>query len=172
MPKNEPISPRSDFRLNAQVCSILAWMFVVGLSLNFVGIFGGEVGDLDFKGAAFVDAFNRIVRGVMLGLPTLLIALAVYDLARFFDRYEDGQLFTERNVKTIRRAGEGLFWAALASAFISPTIISWIDAETRGFVWDTNDLALGVAAMGVGLYGFANVLKQAVTLKEENDEMI
>ena len=81
-------------------------------------------------------------------------------------------VFTRRNVKTLKVSAESLFWAALVSAVIAPTVISWLEREPRGILWETNDLTFGVAAIVVALYGFAIVLVKAVDLKEVNDEMV
>jgi len=158
--------------LDAQTMGIIMWVLFAGLMINLVSVFGAQMQSLDIKAATVSDGFKHITRAVMVGLPTLLLAWAIFDLANFFGRYEVGELFTGGNVKTIKAAGESLFWVAITSALISPTVISWIDGETRGFIWDTNDLTLGVAAMGIGLYGFADILAKAVVLQTENDEMV
>lgn len=158
--------------LDAQAMGTIMWVLLVGLVINLVSVFGAQMQSLDIRATPFSDEFKHFTRAVMLVLPTLLFAWAVFDLARFFRRYEGGELFTDRNVKVIKSAGESLFWAAIIGALISPTVISWIDGEGRGFIWQTNNLTLGVAAMGIGLYGFADVLAKAVILQAENDEIV
>ena len=148
------------------------WVLFVMLILNGLFLFGREFWAGEAAFATFAAGLKYATRSLMLALPTFIFAGAVFDLATFFQRCEEGQAFTERNVKTLKSAGEALFWVVVVSALISPTVVAWIDGETRNFVWRINDLSFGVGAMGIGVFGVANVLSQAVRLQAENDEFV
>lgn len=160
------------FTASTKAFQILAWVFFVGLIINGGKNMSSELMALDTDVLSFLDLFKGFWIAFLNNLPTFLLAWAIVDLAWFYGRCAEGEVFTRRNVKTLKVSAESLFWAALVSAVIAPTVISWLEREPRGILWETNDLTFGVAAIGVALYGFAIVLVKAVDLKEENDEMV
>jgi len=130
------------------------------------------LGPLDVQSVSYVDLFNEFWKALLTNLPTFLLAWAVFDLAGFFGRCGEGNIFTPRNVRTLKIASECLAWAAIVDVIIAPTVISWIERDARGIIWNSNDLAYGIFAVGFALYGFAFILSQAVKIKEENDEIV
>jgi hypothetical protein len=122
--------------------------------------------------ADLLGAANAAGRTLAVHMATLFIISALVDFAGFFTRCADGQPFTQRNARTLRSGGEGLIWAAGASALFSPTLVAWIDGDHGGVQLAVNDLALGVGAMGAALLGVALVWNQAVRIRQENDEIV
>ena len=163
---------KDNFTVDSQIFQILAWICFVSLLLNAGKGMSGMLGAIDMQTASFGELFNGFWKAFLTHLPTFLLAWAVFDLAKFFGRCQEGEVFTRRNVKTLKVSAESLVWAAAVIVVIAPTVISWIDRVSYGIVWDSNDLALGIGAVGLALYGFAGVLSEAVKLKEDNDEMV
>lgn len=161
-----------DFTTTTQIFQILAWILCATLALNAASAMISELRSVDITTQSFWDGFNSFWIAFLQTLPTILLAWALFDLAQFYGRCADGDVFTDRNVKTLKVASESLFWAAAVSAIIAPTVISWLEREPVGILWQANDLALGVAAIGVALYGFALMLTRAVDIKQENDEIV
>ena len=157
---------------SAQFMGAVMWALFGTLLLNAVFIFGRPFWDLESHVSSWQEALKYTTRALMLSLPTFIMAGAIFDLATFFHRCDSGERFTARNIETLKSAGQALFWVTLISALFAPTVIAWIDGETRSLVWRTNDLTLGIGAMGIGVFGFANVLSDAVDLQTENDEFV
>lgn len=155
------------------VLSIGAWIAVAILTINVSYYVGAEVGGIVYESEADLLAiFNGFWIGIVKAMPTILIAWALVDFARMFGRYSEGDVFTERNVKTLKTGADSLIWAAIWSAIFTPNIVRWIGGNPGGFDMDFRDLALAVGAMGFALHGLALVLRDAVRLKQENDEFV
>lgn len=164
---------RSEREKSYETLSILAWVAVGVLTLNVSYFVGNEVGGVWLVSS---DSLRELFKGFMIGLlkaaPTTLIALALIDFALFFDRCGRGQVFVERNVKTLRSGAESLIAAAIVSGIVKPAVLDAIGEPGAHQILDFKDLALGVGLMGFALYGFAAVLKDAVAIKAENDEFV
>lgn len=153
--------------------TILAWIVVGILGLNVSYFVGEEVGAMWYTSDGnWLDMFNAWWVGIIKAMPTILIAFAVADFAFLFQRCSDGEVFTQRNVKTLRSAAYGLFGAGAWAGIISPTLLQWIGQNFRGVSIELGDLALAVAMMGVVLYGLSLVFQDAVAVKAENDEFV
>lgn len=164
---------KSDAEKSYETLSILAWVAVGILALNISVLVGEEVGGIFFESPNdAIDIFNGFMIGLLKAAPTILIALALMDFAGFFDRCGKGDTFTERNVKTLKSGAESLVVAAVVSGIIKPMILDAIDEPGAHEILDFKDLALGVGLMGIAIYGFAAVLKDAVALKEDNDQFV
>lgn len=151
----------------------LAWIVVGILGLNVAYFVGEEVGGVWYTSAgSWLDIFNAWWVGIIKAMPTILIAFAVADFAFLFQRCSEGEVFTERNVKTLKSAAYGLFGAGAWAGVISPTLLAWIGQNFRGVFVEFGDLALAVAMMGVVLYGLSLVFHDAVAVKAENDEFV
>lgn len=160
------------FASKAGIYEILAWLLFLGLLANGAKGMSAVLGPVDVKAVSSAEFFNAIWRALALTVPTFMMAWAVLDLAYVFGRCGKGEIFTQRNVKSLKVSGLSLFAAALVSAMIAPSLLAWLDGQPRGFLWVTDNLSLGVAAIGIVLFGFADILAKAVDIKEENDEMI
>lgn len=153
--------------------TVLAWVVVGILGLNVSYFVGEEVGAVWYTSDAdFLSMFNAWWVGIIKAMPTILIAFAVADFAFLFQRCSTGDVFTERNVKTLKSAAYGLIGAGAWASVISPTLLAFISGNFRGFVVDFGDLAIAVAMMGVMLYGLSLVFGDAVVVKAENDEFV
>ena len=153
--------------------TILAWIVVGILGLNVSYFVGEEVGGMWYTSEGdWLSIFNAWWIGIIKAMPTILIAFAVADFAFLFQRCSEGDVFTERNVKTLKSAAYGLFGAGAWAGIISPTLLQWIGQSFRGVSIDFGDLALAVAMMGVVLYGLSLVFQDAVVVKAENDEFV
>ena len=152
--------------------AVLAWILVSTLAINAAYIVGDEVGGLIVSETSFAALVNGFGVALVRALPTFLFIAALVDFALLFGRCSDGDVFTRRNLKILRSGGETLLLAAAASAVISPTLLGWIEGDARGVVFEPNDLALGTAGMGLVIGGLALVFRDAVKLKEDNDQFI
>ncbi|MGB3625268.1 MAG: DUF2975 domain-containing protein [Henriciella sp.] len=168
-----PPRAQSDKEKSYETLSILAWVAVGILALNVTYFIGDEVGGIVFESPGdWIDILKGFMVGLLKAGPTILIAFALTDFAGFFHRCGQGDTFTERNVKTLKSGAESLIWAAFVSGIIAPTILDAVDEPGAHEILDFTDLALGVGLMGIALYGFASVLKDAVAIKAENDEFV
>jgi hypothetical protein len=153
--------------------TFLAWIVVGILALNVSYYVGEEVGGVWYTSEGdWLSIFNAWWVGVIKAMPTILIAFAVADFAFLFQRCSEGDVFTERNVKTLKSAAYGLFGAGAWAGIVSPTLLQWIGENFRGVSIDFGDLALAVAMMGVVLFGLSLVFRDAVVVKAENDEFV
>jgi hypothetical protein len=153
--------------------AVLAWIGVGALSLEVGLRVGRALVHADLATVGWRAVLHDGGEALVAALPALCLVGALVDFARFFGRVGEGDVFTERNVRTLRSGAEGLLAAAVASAVVTPTVLGWIGEEpTRGVIFEANDLALGVAAVGLALGGLAHVFREAVRLKLENDEFV
>lgn len=156
-----------------QTLTWIAWIAVGILALNISYFVGEEVGGIWYETSGdALKIFNAWWVGIIKAMPTILIAWAIGEFAMLFGRYSDGDVFTEENVKTLKNGADSLIWAAVWSALISPNLLSWIGGEYNGLSMNFRDLALAVGMMGLVLHGLAGVFKDAVAVKQENDEFL
>lgn len=151
----------------------LAWIVVGILGLNVAYFVGGELGGIWYTSREDLWALNQgLWIGLIKAMPTILIAWAVADFAFLFQRCSEGDVFTEKNVKTLDQAAYGLISAGIWAAIVSPTLLQWISENFRGVVVDFGDLSIAVTMMGVMLHGLSLVFKDAVSVKAENEEFV
>ncbi len=151
----------------------LAWIVVGILALNVSYFVGEEVGAMWYTSSSDLWAMNKALWiGIIKAMPTILIAWAVADFAFLFQRCSEGDVLTEKNVKTVEQAAFGLIGAGAWAGIISPTLRDWLTERVRGVIFEMGELALATAMMGVMLYGLSLVLKDAVAVKAENDEFV
>ncbi len=153
--------------------TILAWIIVGVLGLNVSYFVGEEVGGIWFESNGdWLRIFNAWWVGIIKAMPTILIAFVAADFASLFQRYSEGDVYTEANAKTLDKAAYGLIGAGIWAGIVSPTLLQWIGQDFRGVSVDFGDLALAVTMMGVMLHGLSLVFKDAVRVKRENDEFV
>ena len=164
---------RSEARETYELLAIAAWVAVAILAINVSYFVGAEVGGETFQsGLDFLPILQAFTIGVLKASPTILIAVALVDFSFFFHRCGEGAVFTERNVATLKGGADSLIMAAVLSALVKPFILGIIGDPDGGKILDFTDLALGVGLMGIALHGFGTVLKDAVALKDDNDQII
>jgi len=162
-----------DARETYEVLSIGAWVAVGILILNVSYFVGEEVGGIWYETEADLLAmFNGFWIGLIKAMPTILIAWAISDFALLFGRCGRGDVFTQRNLRTLRSGGDALVLAAIWSALIGPNLVGWLNENPGGFDLAFRDLALGVGLMGAAIHGLSLVFRDAVALKRENDEFL
>ncbi len=105
-------------------------------------------------------------------LPSFLLGGALLDLSKVLDEYGKGQFFTLRASAHVRKAGEGALWALGFKIVGSPTILSWITQEGRGFIWHMEPFDLGLIAFAAFVMVLGRVLEAAAKIKAENDEIV
>jgi Protein of unknown function (DUF2975) len=125
---------------------------------------------LDWSGV--VVLINAIGVFTLMALPGLLLAGALIDLSKVLDEYGKGQFFTLRASAHVRKAGEGAIWALVFKIVASPTIVSWITHEGRGFIWRLEPFDLGLVAFAGFVMVIGRVLEAAARIKAENDEIV
>jgi len=140
--------------------------------LDVVADIGGRMAGVEVSAESWKGALNAFLRALVINLPSFVFIGVLGDFSDLFARTGEGEVFTKRNLRTLRNAGNGLVVAAIASAVIVPSILSWIDGEGRGVLLHFNDLALGVGAMGLAMLGLCHVFAEGVRLKTENDEIV
>ncbi len=156
-----------------QFLAILSWISVAILVINVSYFVGEEVGGIWYRSSGdAVALFNGWWIGIIKAMPTILIAWAIGEFALMFGRYSEGDVFSERNVKALKAGADSLIWAAIWSAFIAPNLLNWLGGEYNGLGMDFRDLALAVGMMGLSLHGLALVFRDAVAIKQDNDEII
>ncbi|MEQ9506164.1 MAG: DUF2975 domain-containing protein [Hyphomonas sp.] len=152
--------------------SVAAIVLIV-MMLGAVGAdIAGKVGAMVVTRENWHEILNAFLLALLVNLPTFIIIGVLGDFAGLFGRTGEGEVFTPRNLKTLRSAGGGLIWAAAASAIIVPTVLSWTTGDGRGFIWHINDLALGTAAMGAAILGLSHIFAEGIRLKTDSDQII
>lgn len=165
--------PVGDARDTYGALSIGAWVAVAILAINVSHFVGEEVGGIVFESeGALLAIFNGFWIGILKASPTICIAAALIDFAFFFHRCGEGDVYSSRNVKTLRTGADSLIAAAIMSAVVVPFLLDILGEPDPGRIFRFSDLALGVGLMGAALHGFALVLKDAVALKEDNDQFV
>ena len=108
----------------------------------------------------------------LLALPSFILAGALLNLSRVLDEYGKGQFFTLRASAGVRKAGEAAIWALAFKIVISPTLVSWIAQQGRGFIWNMEPFELGLIAFAGFVMVLGRVLEAAARIKAENDEIV
>jgi hypothetical protein len=152
--------------------SVAAILLIVMILGSVAADMAGKVGSMVVTRANWTDVLNAFLLALLVNTPTLIIVGVLGDFAGLFSRTGEGEVFTARNLKTLRSAGSGLIWAAAASAIIVPTVLSWTDGDGRGFIWHVNDLALGTAAMGAAILGLSHVFAEGIRIKTDSDQIV
>ena len=94
------------------------------------------------------------------------------DFARLFGRCAKGEVFSPRNVKSIRLAGESLSAAGVIALLVLPFVLRLDFPSTLDLEMPSRALASGAIAMGLVIVGLAHIFNEAVGLKEETDSYI
>lgn len=152
--------------------SVAAIVVITGMLLSVTAEITSRVGALVVTQENWKEILNAFLLALLVNLPTFIIIGVLGDFAGLFSRTGEGEVFTARNLKTLRSAGSGLIWAAAASAIIVPTLLSWTTGDGRGFIWHINDLALGTAAMGAAILGLSHAFAEGIRLKSDSDQII
>ena len=156
-----------------EALSIGAWVAVAILALNVSYFVGNEVGAETYtSGLDTISILSAFAVGLLKAGATIFIAIALVDFAFFFHRCGEGSLFTARNVATLRGGADSLIAAAVMSAVVTPFLLGVIGDPGGGNIFNFTDLALGVGLMGVALHGFAMVMRDAVSLKQDHDQIV
>ncbi len=153
--------------------SVAALVVFIVLLLSVLADVGGRVGHMVVTRENWVDVLNAFLLALLVNLPTLILLGVLTDFSDLFKRTGEGEVFTQRNLRTLRNAGSGLIWAAAASALIVPNVLRWIELKGGGgFLWQANDLALGVAAMGIAILGLSHVFAEGIRIKTDSDQIV
>lgn len=154
--------------------SIVAWSAVGILMLNVSYFVGEEVGAIWYRSSGDLLAiFNGFWGGIVKAMPTILIALAVWEFAMLFHRCGDGDVFTELNIEALKKGAGSLILAGFWSGAVAPSITAWMSGELGALDFSNfRELALAVILFGGVLYGLAIIFASAVQLKRENDEIV
>ena len=156
-----------------ETLAIFAWIAVATLFVNVSFFVGGEVGGEIFRSGADLGSILRSFSiGMLKAGPTIFIALALIDFAFFFSRCSKGDIFTRKNLKTLRDGADSLIWAAVTSAVVIPIVMDFAGIEDGYRILRFTDLALGVGLMGIALHGLSSVFSDAVALKDDNDQFV
>jgi hypothetical protein len=152
--------------------SVAAIVVVVMMLGSVAADITGKVGAMVVTQENWRDVLQAFLLALLVNTPTLIIVGVLGDFAGLFGRTGEGEVFSPRNLRSLRSAGSGLIWAAAASAIIVPTVLSWTTGDGRGFIWQVNDLALGTAAMGAAILGLSHVFAEGIRLKSDSDQII
>ena len=164
-----------------QLAGGAATVAVVAAVMIVLGAVAGEVDPVimalrnrevtpDLQGVA--NLINAVGVFWLMALPSFLLAGALLDLSKVLDEYGKGQFFTLKASAHVRKAGEGAIWALVFKIVASPTIVSWITHEGRGFIWNMEPFDLGLIAFAAFVMVLGRVLEAAAKIKAENDEIV
>ncbi|MBX9745516.1 MAG: DUF2975 domain-containing protein [Hyphomonadaceae bacterium] len=158
----------------ATVAVVAAVLIVLGAVAQGVSpalnVFVTREVTVDLAGVAAV--INAVGIFWIIILPSFLLGGALLDLSKVLDEYGKGQFFTLRASAHVRKAGEGALWALGFKIVGSPTILSWITHEGRGFIWHMEPFDLGLIAFAAFVMVLGRVLEAAAKIKAENDEIV
>ncbi|MBC7770178.1 MAG: DUF2975 domain-containing protein [Phycisphaerales bacterium] len=158
----------------ATVAIVAAVLIVIGAVAGeidpIIGVFRNREATPDMQGVANVVTAVGVFW--LMALPSFLLAGALIDLSKVLDEYGKGQFFTLKASAHVRKAGEGAIWALVFKIVASPTIVSWITHEGRGFIWHMEPFDLGLVAFAAFVMVLGRVLEAAAKIKQENDEIV
>ncbi|MGA1342774.1 MAG: hypothetical protein ACO33A_06955 [Hyphomonas sp.] len=100
--------------------SLAAIVLIVLILGSVAADMAGKVGSSVVTRENWLDVLNAFLLALLVNSPTLIIIGVLSDFAGLFGRTGEGEVFTARNLKTLRSAGSGLIWAAAASSIIVP----------------------------------------------------
>ncbi|MDP1557030.1 MAG: DUF2975 domain-containing protein [Hyphomonas sp.] len=172
MTRSEAKMPQPSALRDTSWLSIGAIVLIVMMLGAVAADIAGKVGAMVVTQGNWTDILNAFLLALLVNTPTLIIIGVLGDFAGLFSRTGEGEVFSPRNFKSLRSAGGGLIWAAVASALIVPTVLSWTSGDGRGFIWQGNDLALGTGAMGLAILGLSHVFAEGLRLKADSDQII
>ena len=174
IPTDNPDAENADFR---EMSKYLSWAAFGAFALMLLSVFNELI-----KAGPFVQSEGGIWHMASTGLGGLLTTLLIHspliimagvaqDVGRLFWRYAEGEAFTVRAAKTITHIGEGLSLVVLFKGFVVPTVLSWIAGENR-IEMQFADYDLGVAFAGAAVMSIGYVMRQAVAIKAESDQIV
>jgi hypothetical protein len=172
MTRSEANTPSAAALRDTSWLSIAAIVLIVTMLGSVIADITGKVGASVVTQENWKEVLQAFLLALLVNTPTLIVIGVLRDFAGLFSRTGEGEVFSARNLKALRKAGGGLIWAAAASSIIVPTVLSWTTGDGRGILWDVNDLALGTAAMGAAILGLSHVLAEGIRLKAESDQII
>lgn len=152
--------------------SVAAIVLFVMLLLATLADVGGRVSQTPVTSSNWRDILHSFGKALLVNLPNFIFLGVLADFSDLFRRTGEGEVFTARNLRTLRNAGQGLIYAAVASALVVPSALMWIDGEHGGFIWHVNDLAFGTFAMGFALLGFCRIFAEGIRIKTDSDQII
>lgn len=155
----------------AVVASVLIALGAVSQGVSpALNVFATREVTPDLEGVAAV--INAVGIFWIIVLPSFLLGGALLDLSKVLDEYGKGQFFTPRASTHVRKAGEGALWALGFKIVGSPTLLSWVTQEGRGFIWHFETFDLGLIAFAAFVAVLGRVLEAAAKIKQENDEIV
>jgi len=158
----------------ATVAIVAAVLIVIGAVAGeidpIIGVFVSREATADMRGVA--NVLTAVGVFWLMALPSFLLAGALIDLSKVLDEYGKGQFFTLKASAHVRKAGEGAIWALVFKIVASPTILSWITHEGRGFIWHMEPFDLGLVSFAAFVMVLGRVLEAAARIKQENDEIV
>lgn len=152
--------------------SAAAVALIVLILINALGDVIVRMTEMVVRQENWRDILKVFLTALLVNLPSFIFVGVLGDFADLFKRTGEGEVFTARNLRTLRNAGSGLIWAAASSSLIVPTVLSWTTGDGRGFIWHINDLALGTGAMGLAILGLSRVFAEGLRLKTDSDQII
>jgi hypothetical protein len=172
MPGKNELTDSNGSQVSTRHVAMFMWLLLLMLIINISYALGHETGRLLAIESGWRPIAHGVGRALIISLPTILIAMAINEFGLLFWSCGQGDVFTMKNVKTLRMGGDSLVAAALASAIISPTLLDWVDGTNYGFEISVNDLVLGNLAIGLAIHGLANLFQAAVEIKAESDQIV
>jgi len=149
------------------------------VSLNYLGMsssFNIEFSNTwqDIAQALAEDGFNAVViLGSVESIPYLLIYYFLYQL---FSLYQQGVIFTEKNINYIKNVGLVLF-AWIAMNIVYPVLVVLVlrlsgASDSLPIIVNIGSTELGYFLCGAIIYVIAWIMKEALTLQQEQELVI
>lgn len=174
IPSDNPDADNADFR---EMSKYLSWGAYAAFALMVLGLvteIGEAMGDATLIGGFFEQArivLSTWLLALLMHSPLIIMAGVALDVGRLFRRYAKGEAFTARAAKTIQNIGAGLGLVVLFKGFVVPTLETWIAGENR-ILMEFADYDLGVAFAAAAIIAIGYVMRQAVAIKAESDQII
>ena len=167
----------------------VVWAFLVGLVvLNVVLWVNFDPGDEFYRellqDELFIGetvnvsgSFWSVVLAFIASLPpTILYAASLASLARLFSLYGNGIIFTEANVRCMKRGGWFLFWAQVTELVSRPLIVLALTMDNpageRLLVIGLQDTSLIGIVAAVAIILVSWVMDEGRKLREEQELVV
>jgi hypothetical protein len=118
------------------------------------------------------DVVRTLAGNLVLAMPSILLACALWELKKVLDEYERASFFTHRASRAVRHAGEWALWALGYKIIAAQTLYGFITQTSRRIEINFESFDLGLIAFAGFVMLVGRVLEAATAIKKENDEIV
>jgi hypothetical protein len=147
--------------------TVMLGMLVVARDLVLPLLVTGRAEDWDAQALGFTAGEQLIVVG-----PALFYLLALGALVRTFGELAEERPFGPALVRGVNGLGQNLIWGGMTAILIAPLLARWTQNRPGGFDVNLELESVVILLVGAALALLARLLRHAVSMEAELDEII